>query len=138
MTPGFKSESLLKTIRSLPYRVKIQDVYKVPSQCNIQNRSYSNQDEEDQLPSIVNLPEPDLPESIPEPESTSGTEGNTSASLQPQDREIPEEIACPPCDNDLGMANTPATSSEAVTKVSRRNPPRNRRTPGYLADYKLS
>ena len=118
--------------------MKIQDVYKVPSQCNIQNRSYSNQDEDDQLPSTVNLPEQDLPESIPEPEPTSGTECNTSASLQLQDRDIFEEIAYPPCDNDLGMANTPEMSSEAATKVSRRNPPRERRTPGYLADYRLS
>ena len=79
-------------LRSLPYRVKIQDVYKVPSQCNFQNRSYSNQDEEDQLPSAVNLPEHD---SIPEHDSTLGTEGNRS-SLQPQDSDIPEEITCPP------------------------------------------
>ena len=112
-------------LRSLPYRVKIQDVYKVPSQCNFQNRSYSNQDEEDQLPSAVNLPEHD---SIPEHDSTLGTEGNRS-SLQPQDSDIPEEITCPPWDNDLGMTNTPERSSEAVTNVSRRNPPKDRRHP---------
>ena len=48
--------------------------------------------------------------------------------------DIPEEIACPPCDTDLGKEIPFAESSDAPI-IHQGRPPRDRRPPGYLKDY---
>ena len=49
--------------------------------------------------------------------------------------DIPEEIACPPSDKDLGTEIPSAESSDAPV-IHQGRPPRDRRPPGYLKDYK--
>ena len=116
-------------LRSLPYRVKVNDVYKVPSQLNIEQRHHITSEDDDPqplLPSADSQVVHSVAEYLPDKEPSTSTLSELV--------DIPEEIACPPCDKDLGKELPSAESSDAPI-IHQGRPPRDRRPPGYLKDY---
>ena len=125
-------------LRALPYKVKLTEVYKVPSQlsdCEIikdrreplvlhESSNMLSQEDNHEMEGS-NTPEGTLEELVEEisPEATT-----------PSD--IPQQICAPPSDDEQDTTIINEQSEQLATEeVPRRNPRRDRKRPDYLKDY---
>ena len=125
-------------LRALPYKVKLTEVYKVPSQlsdCEIikdrreplvlhESSNMLSQEDNHEMEGS-NTPEGTLEELVEEisPEATT-----------PSD--IPQQIRAPPSDDEQDTTIINEQSEQLATEeVPRRNPRRDRKRPDYLKDY---
>ena len=130
-------------LRSLSYKVKLQDVFKVPCQINITERSRIMENDTDEYhpPSADDAVHQEGDQSNKEPETSQQEE------LPPVSNDIPAEISLPPHENEFGEQSyvdddrqDSASFEEETVQEGNQNLPRrslrDRKPPGYLAAYK--
>ena len=123
-------------LRTLAYKVKLEEVFKVPSQCS-ERQSPIDTSEEDEPIELESTQEPT--QSLNQP-----TDPIVNDPIPEENVEIPTEILTPPNDNDIeDSTDTQSTTKDVDNEPDEesigglRRSERIRHRPPYLADYKL-
>ena len=145
-------------LRTLSYKVRLQDVYKVPSQVKTSDRTkyFENDNEEHQLSQTDKTIHPETCTTADKLISVTPSNEQCPASKDipidialppneeyPVSEDIPTEIASPPNENepedsDSNYENEVQEPMQEGNQTPPRRSLRERRPPGYLKDYKTS
>ena len=122
-------------LRTLAYKVKLEEVFKVPSQCP-ERQSPRDTTEEDELIELESTQEPT-------PLLNQPTDPIVTDPIPEDNVEIPTEILTPPNDNDIeDSSDSQSTTGDVDNEPDEmsigglRRSERTRNPPPYLADYK--